>query len=291
MEVLMRPTAEQTILITGATDGLGRALATDLAGTGATLLIHGRGDARGQQTISDITKRTGNDRLHWLRADLASLDEVGNLAGRVMTGHPRLDVLVNNAGIGYTTNGDDRRMESRDGHELRFAVNYLAGYLLTRLLLPHLQPDGPARIVNVASAGQAPIDFSDVMLERDYDGARAYGQSKLAQIMFTFDLASELDARSVTANCLHPATYMPTKMVREAGTTPVSSLDEGVRATLRLIADPALDGVTGRYFDGLAEATPHPQASDAAARRRLRDLSDQLCGLATATEGPAQHHE
>ena len=287
----MRPPAEQTILITGATDGLGRALATDLAGTGATLLIHGRDDARGQQTIGDITTRTGNDRLYWLRADLASLDEVGDLASRVMTEHPRLDVLVNNAGIGYTANGDDRRMESRDGHELRFAVNYLAGYLLTRLLLPHLQPDGPARIVNVASAGQAPIDFSDVMLERDYDGARAYGQSKLAQIMFTLDLASELDARSVTANCLHPATYMPTKMVREAGTTPVSSLDEGVRATLRLIADPALDGVTGRYFDGPAEAAPHPQARDAAARRRLRDLSDQLCGLATATEGLAQHDE
>jgi len=286
----MRPLAERTILITGATDGLGRALATDLAGTGATLLIHGRNDARGQQTMSDITARTGNDRLHWLRADLASLDEVGDLASRVMTEHPRLDVLVNNAGVGYTTNGDDRRMESRDGYELRFAVNYLAGYLLTRLLLPHLQHSAPARIVNVASAGQAPVDFGNVMLERDYDGARAYRQSKLAQIMFTFDLASELDARTVTANCLHPATYMPTKIVRDAGTTPVSSLDEGVEATLRLIADPALDGVTGRYFDGLAEASPHQQARDAEARRRLRDLSDQFCGLTTATEGPAQHH-
>src|SRR5215469_6009452 len=234
MEVVMRPLAEQTILITGATDGLGRALATDLAGTGATLLIHGRHDARGEQTIGDIAARTGNDRLHWLRADLASLDEVGDLASRVIAEHPRLDVLVNNAGIGYTTNGEDRRMESRDGYELRFAVNYLAGYLLTRLLLPHLQRSEPARIVNVASAGQAPIDFGDVMLERDYDGARAYRQSKLAQIMFTFDLASELDARSVTANCLHPATYMPTKIVCGDGTTPVSSLDEGVQATLRM---------------------------------------------------------
>jgi NAD(P)-dependent dehydrogenase (short-subunit alcohol dehydrogenase family) len=286
----MRPLAEQTILITGATDGLGRALATDLAGTGATLLIHGRHDARGEQTIGDIAVRTGNDRLHWLRADLASLDEVRDLASRVIAEHPRLDGLVNNAGIGYTTNGEDRRMESRDGYELRFAVNYLAGYLLTRLLLPHLQRSAPARIVNVASAGQAPIDFGDVMLERGYDGARAYRQSKLAQIMFTLDLASELDARSVTANCLHPATYMPTKIVRDAGTTPVSSLDEGLHATRRLIADPALDGVTGRYFDGSAEASPHPQARDAAARRRLRDLSDQLCGLATAAEGPARHH-
>ena len=286
----MRPTAEQTILITGATDGLGRALATDLAGTGATLLIHGRNDARGQETIGDIAARTGNDRLHWLRADLASLDEVRDLAGQVIAEHPRLDVLVNNAGIGYTTNGDDRRMESRDGHELRFAVNYLAGYLLTRLLLPHLQRSAPARIVNVASAGQAPVDFGDIMLERHYDGALAYRQSKLAQIMFTFDLAGELDAPSVTANCLHPATYMPTKIVRDDGTTPVSSLDEGVRATLRLSADPALDGVTGRYFDGLAEGSPHPQAHDAEARCRLRDVSDQLCGLATATGDPARRN-
>jgi NAD(P)-dependent dehydrogenase (short-subunit alcohol dehydrogenase family) len=197
MEVLMRPLAEQTILITGATDGLGRALATGLASTGATLLIHGRNDARGQQAIADIAARTGNDRLHWLRADLASLDELRDLADRVMAGHPRVDALVNNAGIGYTTNGDGRRMESHDGIELRFAVNYLAGYLLTMLLLPHLECSAPARIVNVASAGQAPIDFGDVMLERHSDGARAYRQSKLAQIMFTFDLASELDAGSV----------------------------------------------------------------------------------------------
>jgi NAD(P)-dependent dehydrogenase (short-subunit alcohol dehydrogenase family) len=282
----MRSLEEQTILITGATDGLGRALATDLAAAGATLLIHGRDDARGQQAIDDIAARTGNRRLHWLRADLASLDEVRDLAGRVMAGYPRLSALVSNAGIGYTSHGDDRRMESRDGYELRFAVNYLAGYLLTRLLLPHLHDNAPARIVNVASAGQAPIDFGDVMLGQHYDGVRAYRQSKLAQIMFTLDLADELDARSVTANCLHPATYMPTKIVRGDGTEPVSSLAEGVQATLRLVADPGLDGVTGRYFNGTAEAGPHPQARDAAARRRLRDLSDRLCGLAHATSDP-----
>jgi NAD(P)-dependent dehydrogenase (short-subunit alcohol dehydrogenase family) len=281
----MRPLERQTILITGATDGLGRALAAELAAEGATLLIHGRDDERGRETIEEIRGRTGSESLHWLKADLASLDEVAGLAGQVARGRERLDALVNNAGIG-TSNGHGGRMESRDGHELRFAVNYLAGYLLTRLLLPLLERSAPARIVNVSSAGQAPIDFGDVMLERRYDGVQAYCQSKLAQVMFTFDLGEELGGRGVTATCLHPATYMPTKMVRDSGVSPVSSLEEGVRATLRLVAAPELDGVTGRYFNGLREAAPHPQAYDPDARRRLRELSDRLCGTQLA-ERPA----
>jgi NAD(P)-dependent dehydrogenase (short-subunit alcohol dehydrogenase family) len=275
----MRPLDEQTILVTGATDGLGRALATELAAAGATLLIHGRDDARGQRVIDDIASATGSRRLHWLRADFASLDEVRGLADRVAAEHPRIGTLVNNAGIGFTSNGDDRRMESRDGHELRFAVNYLAGYLLTRLLLPRMLDNAPARIVNVASLGQAPVDFDDVMLRSRYDGFLAYRQSKLAQIMFTFDLADELDPRKVTANCLHPATFMPTKIVLESGVKPASSLEEGARATLRLITDPGLDGVTGRFFNGTTEAEPDPQARDTGARLRLREMSDRLCGL------------
>jgi NAD(P)-dependent dehydrogenase (short-subunit alcohol dehydrogenase family) len=275
----MRPATEQTILITGATDGLGRALARELAAAGATLLVHGRNDARGRETIDELRERTGNENLHWLRADLASLDEVRALAEQVTTEHNRLDALVNNAGIGTTLPGGDGRMESSDGYELRFAVNYLAGYLLTRLLLPLLEDSTPARVVNVSSAGQKPIDFDDVMLERQYDGVQAYCQSKLAQIMFTLDLADELRDRGVTANCLHPATFMPTKMVLESGTNPTSSLEDGVRATLRLVSDPELDGVTGRYFNGLRPAEPHPQAHDIEARRRLHVLSDELCGL------------
>jgi NAD(P)-dependent dehydrogenase (short-subunit alcohol dehydrogenase family) len=276
----VNPLGEQTILITGATDGLGRALAADLAQGGATLLLHGRDEARGQATLDEIKAATGNDRLHWLRADLASLDQVRGLAAQVQRTTDRLDVLVNNAGIGTTLPGDGERMESADGYELRFAVNYLAGYLLTRSLLSLLRASAPARIVNVSSAGQAPIDFDDVMLERSYSGVQAYCQSKLAQVMLTFDLAGELAADGVTATCLHPGTYMPTKMVTAAGVEPVTALEQGVRATRRLVADPALDGVSGRYFNGERESDPLPQAGDPDARRRLRELSDQLCGRA-----------
>jgi NAD(P)-dependent dehydrogenase (short-subunit alcohol dehydrogenase family) len=187
-------------------------------------------------------------------------------------------VLVNNAGIGTADPGDGRRLESADGHELRFAVNYLAGYLLTRRLLGLLERSAPARIVNVASAGQMAIDFDDVMLEHRYSAGRAYTQSKLAQILFTFDLAEELEGRGVTANCLHPATYMPTRMVLAARGSGMSTIREGADATVRLIADPALDGVTGRYFEGTREAAPDRQAFDLDARRRLRELSARLTG-------------
>ena len=153
---------------------------------------------------------------------------------------------MNNAGIGTTLPGDGERMESEDGHELRFQVNYLSHYLLTRKVLPLIERSAPARIVNVSSAGQMPIDFGDPMLEHGYDGTRAYYQSKLAQVMFTFDLADELRDEDVTVNCLHPGTYMPTKMVRAAGVQPVTSLEDGTAATVRLVANADLDGVTGR---------------------------------------------
>src|SRR5262245_13806814 len=276
----MRPLDEQVILVTGATDGLGRGVAERLAAGGATVLVHGRDDARGEATIGDIRDATGNERLRWYRADLATLADVRALAERVAAEEPRLDVLVNNAGIGTTLPGDGARQVSADGYELRFQVNYLAHYLLTRLLLPVLERSAPARIVNVSSAGQAPIDFDDVMLERQYEGYLAYCRSKLAQIMFTVDLADELADRGVTANALHPGTFMPTKIVTHAGVDPLTPLEQGVDATVGLATEPALDGVTGRYFDGRRESRPNPQAGDVAARRRLRDVSDRLAGLA-----------
>jgi NAD(P)-dependent dehydrogenase (short-subunit alcohol dehydrogenase family) len=272
---LMRPVPEQTVLVTGATDGLGKAVATELARLGASVLVHGRDDGRGQATLNEIARATGNDRLRWYRADLGDLDQVRRLAAAVAADAPRLDALISNAGIGgeYPVGG---RQQSGDGIELRFAVNYLAGFLLIRLLLPTLQASAPARIVQVSSAGQAPIDFDDVMLTRSYSSGQAYCQSKLAQIMFTFDLAEELAGTGVTATTLHPATCMPTKMVA----TPISTLESGVDATVRLVLDRALDGVSGRYYNGRRQARAHRQAYDPTARARLRTLSDQLTGLA-----------
>jgi NAD(P)-dependent dehydrogenase (short-subunit alcohol dehydrogenase family) len=263
-----------TILVTGATDGLGRALATRLAGEGATVLAHARGEERGREALGELLDGPGD--VHLVVGDLASLAEVRALADQVPE---RLDVLVNNAGIGSSLPGDGARMESADGYELRFAVNYLAGFLLAALLRDRLVAAAPARIVNVASAGQMAIDFDDVMLEHGYDGVRAYCQSKLAQVMHAFDLADELRADGVTATALHPATYMPTKMVFHAGVTPATPLEQGLEATWRLVADPALAGVTGVYFNGTREARADAQAYDAGARRQLRELSERLVGL------------
>ena len=273
----------KVVLVTGATDGLGRGLAEELARDGADVLVHGRDQARIDRTVDDIVAETGNKRPRGYRADLASLAEVRELAARVADAEPRLDVLVNNAGIGSDVPGGGRRQETRDGIELRFAVNYLAGFLLSRLLLPLLRSSAPARIVNVSSVGQAPIDFDDVMLTRGYGGVRAYGQSKLAQILDTLTLAEQLDGDGVTVNALHPATFMPTKIVR----SPVSTIAEGVEATRRLVADPALDGVSGRWFDGTREARADAQAYDPRARRRLAAVSAELTGLDGDGAAPA----
>ena len=263
----------RTIVITGATDGLGKGLASELATTGARLILHGRNEEKGQALLEELRpKATGE--LEFRRAHFKSLDEVRELADSLQE-EDRIDVLVNNAGIG--TAGP--REDSEDGYELTFQVNYLAPFLLTRRLLPLIKSTAPSRIVNVSSAGQTPIDFDDVMLEDSYSGFQAYSQSKLALVMFTFDLAEELEGSGVTVNCLHPGTYLPTKMVKAAGVDPVTPLEDGVAATMRLITSPEVEGTNGHYFDGTSESAPHPQAEDPEARRQLRELSEELTGI------------
>jgi NAD(P)-dependent dehydrogenase (short-subunit alcohol dehydrogenase family) len=266
----------RTALVTGATDGVGRVVARALAKDGWRVLVHGRDRARGEALVREIEQAGGTSTF--LAADLASLAEVRRLADEVRKATDRLHLLINNAGIGTAGNAPGRQT-SADGHELRFAVNYLAGFLLTYLLLPILKASTPSRVVNVASAGQQAIDFSDVMLTRHYSGVAAYCQSKLAQIMFTVDLADELKGAGVIVNALHPSTYMNTTMVRQSGVSPVSRVEDGAEAILKLAVSPALEGKSGLYFNVLREARANPQAYDAEARRRLRALSLELTGL------------
>ena len=255
----MRQLAEQRILITGSTDGHGRRVAAELAQRGASVLIHGRDPKRVDAAAHHIGAEAG------LVADLADLGQVRSLAEEA----GQLDTLVNNAGVIVP-----ERRESADGYELTFAVNYLSHFLLTRLVLEKLRE--PARIVNVSSIGQAPLDFDDLMLRNGYDAYGAYAQSKLAQVLFTFELAERLGEGEITVNALHPATLMDTKMVRETFARSLSSVEDGVEATLPLVADPTLDGVSGRFFEGLRESTAHPQAYDVETRRRLWELSERL---------------
>ncbi|SKA30995.1 NAD(P)-dependent dehydrogenase, short-chain alcohol dehydrogenase family [Enhydrobacter aerosaccus] len=265
----------RTILVTGSTNGAGRRVAERLAGPGTTVLVHGRNRERAEEVLAAIRTAGGEGRFY--PADFAALAEVRGLAEALARDCPRLDVLINNAGIGTGRPGEGRQT-SKDGYEMRFAVNYLAPFLLTRRLAPLLRTSRPARIVNVASSGQNQIEFDDVMLTRGYGGQRAYGQSKLALIMFTFDLAQELAGTGVTANCLHPATYMDTAMVRESGISPWSSVDEGAAAILHLAVGPDMAERTGLYYDGLQPAHASSQAYDREARARLRALSLQLTG-------------
>jgi NAD(P)-dependent dehydrogenase (short-subunit alcohol dehydrogenase family) len=261
------------VLVTGSTDGLGREVARRIAATGAHVIIHGRNRERGQDVVAGIA-REGRGSARFYRADLASLAEVRSFAETILRDYHRLDVLINNAGIGSSS--PEGRELSVDGHELRFAVNYLSGFLLTRLLLPRIVASAPARIVNVASLAQTPIDFDDVMLERSYDGGRAYAQSKLAQVMFTFDLARELEGSSVIVATLHPATYMPTTMVLSAGREPRSTIAEGAEAVMNLVSAPGLE--SGQFFNGLRPARANAQAYDEAARAQLLRLSERLTG-------------
>jgi len=269
----MRDVAEATILVTGATDGLGRRVTQELAAMGATVLLHGRSPERLEATLEELSSQTGSEKANSYLADLSALAAVRDLADRILSEHDRLDVLVNNAGIIA-----QERRESEDGYELTFAVNYLSHFLLTRLLLPLLKDSAPARIVNVASAGQSPLDFSNLMLERGYDAMKAYSQSKLAQVMFTFELAEHLRGTGMSVNALHPASLMDTKMVQSTFGYTMSTVEEGTEAVVRLAVSPEIEGVTGRYFDGTREARANRQAYDPRVSNRLWVLSEQLCG-------------
>jgi NAD(P)-dependent dehydrogenase (short-subunit alcohol dehydrogenase family) len=266
----------RTVLITGATDGLGYALAHRLAQQGAALILHGRRPDALERAADDV-RRHGVE-VSTVLADFAELDQVRALADEVTADGTGFDVLVNNAGVGAGQPDTTTRATTVDGSELRFAVNYLAPALLMSRLLPAMQQRPGSRIVNVASAGQLPLDFDGIMLTHGYTGTRAYCQSKLALITLGFVLADRVPANRVTINSLHPGTYMPTKMVLESVGHSIDSLDTGVDATARLVRDPGLATTTGAYFNITHRHRANAQAYDSTARQRLTEITESLIG-------------
>jgi NAD(P)-dependent dehydrogenase (short-subunit alcohol dehydrogenase family) len=267
----MKPLREQTILITGATDGIGKLAAWMLAKEGSRVLIHGRDKHKLANVIKEIESITGNKNLEGYLADFSSLAEVQKLAEQVLEEHSIIDLLINNAGAGYA----DPRY-SKDGFELRFAVNYLAPFLLTHLLLPALKKAAPSRIVNVASAGQHKIKFEDIMMENKFDSVRAYSQSKLALIMFSMDMAVELEEYKISVNSLHPGTYLNTNMVRNAGIKPWGEAESGAAALVHLAISSNLEQITNKYFNVIKESRADPQAYDKDARKKLKEVTVEL---------------
>ena len=273
LEVRAQEPGQQVVLVTGSTSGLGREVALRLGAMGWHVIVHGRSQERGLEVVDEINSQgPGNARFY--RADLASFDQTREFGESLLRDYERMDVLVNNAGFGSAPN---ERLVSEDGHEFRFQVNYLSTFLLTHMLMPRLRSSTPSRIVNVSSLAQSPIDFDDVMIENNFSGGRAYGQSKLAQIMFTFDLDEELDGTDIMVNSLHPATYMPTGMVLRAGAQPRSTIDEGADAVMQLVVSDEIEG--GQFFRGLVPAQANAQAYDMQARASLKALSRELTGI------------
>ncbi len=264
---------QRVVLVTGSTSGLGQEVARRIASSGAHVLVHGRNRERGMALVEEI-ERGGSGSARFYAADFASFAQTREFAEAILRDYERLDVLVNNAGFG---SAPDERLLSEDGHEFRFQVNYLAGFLLTKMLMPRLLGSTPSRIVNVSSLAANPIDFDDVMIENNFSGGRAYGQSKLSQVMMTFDLAEELAGTGVMVNAVHPAAYMPTGMVRRLGVTPRATIDEGATAVMQLVTSTEIEG--GQFFIGLRPGRANAQAYDLEARAKLKSLSEDLTGV------------
>ncbi|MDO8614360.1 MAG: SDR family oxidoreductase [Dehalococcoidia bacterium] len=278
----------RTCLITGASRGIGLEAAVALAGLGAGVTMVARDPARGAAALAEVKRRSGSEIVELMIADLASLQAVRQLAGEFRALHRELHVLVNNAGA-YNA----QRSLTPDGYETTFAVNHLAPFLLTNLLLDALKAGAPSRIVNVASGAhrRATIDFADLNCERSYAGFRTYGQSKLANVLFTYELARRLQGTGVTANCLHPGVVTtgfgknsnnprPVRafmsLFHTLGRPFLKSPAQGAATVVYLASSPAVEGVSGRYFAD-SKAVPSSAASyDEVVARRLWQVSEEM---------------
>jgi NAD(P)-dependent dehydrogenase (short-subunit alcohol dehydrogenase family) len=262
------------VLITGSTDGIGKQTALELAGQGMEVIVHGRSEERVNATARDIRKASPDARVETISGNLASLDQVRRLAAEVKQRFDQLDVLINNAGVMTNT-----RQESEDGYELTFAVNHLAHFLLTNLLLDLMVQSAPGRIITVSSMVHASgeIRFDDLQMRRGYNGYRAYAQSKLANVLFAYELARRLEGTGVTSNALHPG-VIGTKLlhVSFAGGGPV---EEGAQTPVFLATSPEVASTTGQYYSNRRPERSSTLSYDEQLAKRLWDISEELTGL------------
>ena len=282
--------AGKVCMVTGGTSGIGKVTARELARRGAIVVVVGRNGARSEATVTQIKRQTANPQVEFLLADLSSQEEVRRLAREFESRYPRLDVLVNNAGAIMLS-----RRESVDGIEMTLALNHLAYFLLTNLLLDRLKSSTPARIVNVSSNSheRAQLDFDDLQIRRRYWGFRAYARSKLANILFSYELARRLKGTGVTVNALHPG-LVGTNFLANNGAlgrflkllvaVKGMSAERGARTSIYLASSPEVETVTGRYFYQEREVPSSWASHDEDAAGRLWQLSAELTGLATAAQ-------
>jgi NAD(P)-dependent dehydrogenase (short-subunit alcohol dehydrogenase family) len=275
------------VMVTGATDGIGKVTARALVEKGAQVVVIGRNRAKTEKTVAEIKRKTGRDTVDYLLADFASQAEIRQLATRFRARYDRLDVLVNNAGTMLIS-----RKETADLLETTFAVNHLAHFLLTNLLLDLIKASAPARIINVSSdvhQGQT-LDFDDLQMERGYRGMVAYGRSKLANLYFTYELARRSGGTDVTVHALHPgfvatnlgADNMPLLggLLKRVINLAAMNAEKGARTSIYLAISPEVAGVTGKYFVNCRPVSSSPVSYDETAARRLWQISEELAGLA-----------
>lgn len=277
--------AGRVCVVTGANSGIGRETSRRLAESGATVVMVCRSKERGERAMAHVKKRTGSSLLELMHADLASFDSVRGFAAAYQENHDSLHVLVNNAGLARLS-----RSVTVDGHETTLQVNYLSHFLLTNLLLGLLKRSAPSRIINVSSVAHrgAHINFDDLQMEKGYGVMKAYGQSKLALILFTYELARRLEGTGVTVNCLHPGTVAtniwgnamgPAAFLGKATRLFMKSPERGAETTVYLASSPEVRGTTGKYFDQMEEKRSSSASYDTEAARRLWDVSAGLVGL------------
>jgi NAD(P)-dependent dehydrogenase (short-subunit alcohol dehydrogenase family) len=272
---LTRELYGRVVLITGSTDGIGKATALELARRGATVLLHGRSQQKGEAVLEDIRRITGSDRLHHCIADFSSQEQVRRLAAQVKEEHDRLHLLINNAGT-----FEPERKITQDGWETTFSVNYLAPFLLTHELLDLLKASAPSRIINVASIAHwnGAMDWDNLQGEKSYQGFAAYALSKLSLILFTSYLAERLQGTGVTANCLHPG-VIKTKLLRAGfGDYPGDTPEKGARTSVYLASSPEVEEISGRYFEECKAVSSSPISYDRKLQKKLWRLTKELAG-------------